>query len=305
MHRTRTRFAARVNRVATGLERRGIVATYRLHDRVLANRASRRRYAHESTELDESQQEVVDRLRKDGYATVPLTELVPDPEVWNELEAEAARFVTETQDGLALEQEGGESALRRRAGKEFLVRKYSWGVELGIDDPWLRLGANPRLLDLANAYLGMWSKLEYVDVWYTQPAGSDERLSSQRWHRDFNDRHLLKGFLYLVDVDEQAGPFEYVRAARPAASSRRSGHGVRSETTIRRRTSSRDRSTADRSRSPRRREHSSCATPQASTAAALRRRNPAPLRHSPGTRRLHSKRSPSGTTASFRTVRSC
>ena len=79
MHRTRTRFAARVNRVATGLERRGIVATYRLHDRVLANRASRRRYAHEPTTLDESQQEVVDRLRKDGYATVPLTELVPDP----------------------------------------------------------------------------------------------------------------------------------------------------------------------------------------------------------------------------------
>lgn len=215
MHRTRTRFAARVNRVASGLERRGVVATYRLHDRVLANRASRRRYAHESPALDESQQSVVERLRKDGYATVPLTELVPDPAVWNELESEAARFVTETEAGLALEQEGGESALRRRAGKEFLVRKYSWGVQLGIDDPWLRLGANPRLLDLANAYLGMWSKLEYVDVWYTQPAGTDERLSSQRWHRDFNDRHLLKGFLYLVDVDEQAGPFEYVPRSAP------------------------------------------------------------------------------------------
>ena len=78
---------------------------------------------------------------------------------------------TETEAGLAREREGGESALRRRAGKEFLVRKYSWGVELGLDDPWLRLGTNPRLLDLANAYLGMWSKLEYVDVWYTPPAG--------------------------------------------------------------------------------------------------------------------------------------
>src|SRR4029453_9240324 len=38
----------------------------------------------------------------------------------------------------------------------------------------------------------------------------DERRSSQRWHRDFNDRHLLKAFNYLVDVDEQTGPFEYV-----------------------------------------------------------------------------------------------
>jgi hypothetical protein len=108
-----------------------------------------------------------------------------------------------------------EAALRRRAGKEFLVRKYARGAKLGLDDPWLRLGINPRLLDVANAYLGMWSKLEYVDVWYTPSTGSAERRSSQRWHRDFNDRHLLKAFLYLVDVDEGSGPFEYVPRTAP------------------------------------------------------------------------------------------
>jgi hypothetical protein len=215
MHRTRTRFAARVNRVATGLERRGVVATYELHDRLLANRASRRRYAHEPPALDEIQQRTLDRLREEGYATLPFSKLVPDPAVWRELEADAARFVAETEAGLAGEQEGSESALRRRTGKEFLVRKYSWGVELGLDDPWLRLGTNPRLLDIANAYLEMWSKLEYVDVWYTAPIGGDERRASQRWHRDFNDRHLLKAFLYLVDVDEETGPFEYVPRSAP------------------------------------------------------------------------------------------
>jgi ectoine hydroxylase-related dioxygenase (phytanoyl-CoA dioxygenase family) len=61
----------------------------------------------------------------------------------------------------------------------------------------------------------MWSKLEYVDVWYTPPAGADDRRSSQRWHRDFNDRHLLKAFIYLVDVDEETGPFEYVPRSAP------------------------------------------------------------------------------------------
>src|SRR5213080_983745 len=215
MHRSHTRFAARVNRVATGLERRGVVATYELHDRLLANRASRRRYAHDEPALDETQQRALDRLREEGYATVRFSDLVPDPAVWRELEADAARFVDETAAGLASEQHGGESALRRRAGKEFLVRKYSWGVELGLDDPWLRLGTNPRLLELANAYLEMWSKLEYVDVWYTPPIGRDERRSSQRWHRDFNDRHLLKAFVYLVDVNEGAGPFEYVPRSAP------------------------------------------------------------------------------------------
>lgn len=216
MHRTRTKFAARVNRLASGLERRGVVATYEMHDRLLANRASRRRYTHEPPELDDVQQRALAQLRQEGYVSLPFAELVPDKAVWDELEADAARFVAETEAGLAGERQGSASALRRRAGKEFVVRKYSWGVQLGLDDPWLRLGVNPRLLDVANAYLGMWSKLEYVDLWYTPPAGGDgERRSSQRWHRDFNDRHLLKAFVYLVDVDEETGPFEYVPRSAP------------------------------------------------------------------------------------------
>jgi hypothetical protein len=215
MHRTRTKFAARVHRVASGIERRGVVATYELHDRLLANRSSRRRYTQEAPPLDETQQGILERLRDEGYATLPFSDLVPDPAVWDELEQDAAGFIAETEAGLASEQEGGESSLRRRAGKEFLVRKYSSDVQLGLDDPWLRLGINPRLLDIANAYLEMLSKFEYVDVWYTPPAGADERRSSQRWHRDFNDRHLLKAFLYLVDVNEENGPFEYVPRSAP------------------------------------------------------------------------------------------
>jgi hypothetical protein len=216
VHRTKTRFAARINRVATGLERRGVVATYELHDRLLANRTSRRRYSQEAPTLDGVQQAVVDRLREDGYATLPLSDLVPDPDLRRDLEADSAKFVGETEAALAHEEAGGGTALRRRAGKEFLVRKYAWEVQLGLEDPWLQLGVHPRLLDVANAYLEMWSKLEYVDVWYTPPAGgADERRSSQRWHRDFNDRHLLKAFLYLVDVDDETGPFEYVPRSAP------------------------------------------------------------------------------------------
>jgi Phytanoyl-CoA dioxygenase (PhyH) len=210
MHRTRTRFAARVHRLASGLERRGVIATYELHDRLLANRASRAHHQRQPPQLDAVQRGVVERLRKEGYATLPVAELIEDPAAWAELEADAARFRADTEAGLAAEGETGSSALRRRPGKEFVIRKYAYGVRLGLDDPWLRLGTNSRLLDVANTYLGLWSKLEYVDVWYTPPAGEEERRSSQRWHRDFNDRHLLKAFIYLVDVDEETGPFEYV-----------------------------------------------------------------------------------------------
>src|SRR5262245_34206170 len=215
MHRTRTRFAARINRVASGLERRGVVATYELHDRLLANRASRRLYSRHAPQLDAVQQGIVDRLTEEGYATVPFADVFPDPSRWRGLEGDAARFRTDTEAGLAGEREGGDSALRRRPGKEFVVRKYAYGVRLGLDDPWLSLGSDTRLLDIANSYLGLWSKLEYVDVWYTPPANEGDRRSSQRWHRDFNDRHLLKAFIYLVDVDEETGPFEYVPRSAP------------------------------------------------------------------------------------------
>ena len=217
MHRKRTRFAARVHKVASAIERRGVVATYELHDRLLANRTARKRYAHEPPPLDPVQTGIVDRLRREGYAVVPFSELVNDPAGWTELDAEATRFITETEAELSREREGRESGLRRRPGKEFVVRKYAYDVELGLDDPWLRLGLNRRLLDIANTYLGMWTKLEYVDVWYTPPADESERKSSQRWHRDFNDRHLLKAFLYLVDVDEETGPFEYVPRSAPGS----------------------------------------------------------------------------------------
>jgi hypothetical protein len=215
MHRKRTRFAARVHRVASALERRGVVATYELHDRLLDNRAARRRYEDQPLVVDAVQQDILGKLRDEGYAVVPFGELVSDPTVWAELETEADRFVGETEAELERERTGGESALRRREGKEFVVRKYAYEVQLGLDDPWLRLGLNERLLDIANAYLGMWTKLEYVDVWYTPPVEDGDRRSSQRWHRDFNDRHLLKAFLYLGDVDEESGPFEYVPRSAP------------------------------------------------------------------------------------------
>ena len=117
MHRKHTKFAARVHRVASGIERRGVVATYELHDRLLANRASRRRFAHGHPQLDETQERILSRLRDEGYATLPLAELVSDEEVRGELEESAARFVHETEDAL----ERQPRAVHGRRGDDCLV----------------------------------------------------------------------------------------------------------------------------------------------------------------------------------------
>src|SRR5687767_12644760 len=95
MHRERTQLARRVNRVFThradrvakAVERRGIRATYRLHDYVLSNRRSRARFESEPPELDDVQRRVLADVQANGYAVVPFDELFADPAHWAELEA--------------------------------------------------------------------------------------------------------------------------------------------------------------------------------------------------------------------------
>jgi hypothetical protein len=220
MHRRKTKLARRMNRVLThradrfskALERSGIRTTYELHDRILSNRSSRRLWAGDHVELDEVQQRVLGELDEQGYSLLTFGELFADSQHWQELESMRDRFVAETEIDLAA---GGDN-VRVRAGKEFVVRMHSYGVDVGLDDPWFRACVSHRMLDVANSYLRMWSKLEYLDVWYSVPQpATGERISSQLWHRDYNDKHLLKAFLHLVDVDDEMGPFQYVPGSQP------------------------------------------------------------------------------------------
>ena len=212
MHRQTTQLAKRVNRFAAAVERRGIVATYELHDRFLSNRRSRELLASHPVVLDEVQQRIVDAVDAEGYVALPFAELFTDEALRTEIDAMGDAFVAETQ--AAIEAGGG---LKVRPGKEFVARAFSFeGATLSFEHPWFRAVASRRMLDIANAYLRLWSKLSYVDLWYTAPQPADEaRVASQNWHFDFDDKHLLKAFLYLTDVDADTGPFEYVPGSQP------------------------------------------------------------------------------------------
>jgi phytanoyl-CoA dioxygenase PhyH len=197
---------------ARELHRRGVVTTYRLHDRLLSNRRARSLYVARRPSLDGNQLRVVREVHEQGYSQLPFTELFPEA-VWDAVSAEAADFVAAAERGLSGDDDGLQAGAR---GKDFLIRKYDEHGTVAFDNPWLSVCLARTMLDIANEYLQLWSKLEYVDLWYSIPVGADaERKASQIWHRDFNDRHLLKAFLYLSDVDEQSGPFEYVPGSQP------------------------------------------------------------------------------------------
>ena len=214
MHRSRkaivTLAPARLQPKATAIHRKGVATTYKLHDRYLSNRRARQLYMEHRPSLDDTQRRVVQELHESGYSLLSADHLF-SPETWQAVQQEGQEFVDATVHGLE-----GDGDLRKREGKDFLVRKYDVGGVLGLDNPWLAACLSRRLLDIANEYLQLWSKLEYIDLWYSLPVGeSAERKASQIWHRDFDDSHLLKVFLYLSDVDERSGPFEYVPGSHP------------------------------------------------------------------------------------------
>jgi hypothetical protein len=176
------------------------------------NARSRRRFEASRPELGAVQAKAMDDLKRDGFALVDAAALFAGSGLW-----EAAREAGREFAGSELVRQGIESYLPRAGtagGKDYLVRLRDSWQSLPPDDLWLRIGLSPALLDVVSSYLGLWPKLNFVDVWYTVPSPAERQaVASQRWHRDPDDRKLVKAFLYLADVDAGAGPLEYVRGS--------------------------------------------------------------------------------------------
>jgi hypothetical protein len=160
--------------------------------------------------LDEVQQRIVESLREDGIAVVQFRELFDEP-AWAGLEADIAPFVRETEETIR------DAPPKPEHKDDFIVRRFLRRKEtprFSLDNPWLRVGVSDTLLDIVASYREQWLTLHYLDNWFTVPySGADKRIASQRWHRDPEEAHVVKVFLYLSDVDEEAGPFEYIRGS--------------------------------------------------------------------------------------------
>ena len=220
MHRQKTQFARRVNRVlpdrvdpyAKALENRGIRATYELHDRVLSNR----RVARASTdERPSSTTSSADRRgrRARGLLARCVLRSLPGAGATG---TSSRRCATGSSPRRRPTSRRAASTFASARARSSSCASTATASRSASTTRGSRACASRRMLDVANTYLRMWSKLEYVDVWYSVPQPEDaSRVSSQLWHRDYNDKHLLKAFLYLVDVDETMGPFQYIPGSQP------------------------------------------------------------------------------------------
>lgn len=183
-------------------------ASYAVHRRLLANPASRRRHRGEAPQLGELQQKAVEDLSQNGIALVDLRQLFGGDELWAQLSESVEQFVQKAESKVPA------ADGKKKKKWDYLIRRKP--PKLAPDDPWLRFGLSHEVLGIVNAYRGLWTKLVEIEQWYTVPfADADKRIASQRWHRDPRDRNMVKVFTYFSDVDEEAGPFEYIRGTPP------------------------------------------------------------------------------------------
>ena len=220
MHRQRSLSArvpgARARSIAARLERRGVAATYALHDRVLANPGARRRFGSAAAPVDELQRDLLDRLHENGFAVVPFADLVADAGLTAAVEEQGASFIAQTESALAGDPVGGAAEAARQGVRDpgpQLRRRPAWVSTTPGSGP-----ASPRGCSTSptpTCGCGRSFRTSTSGTRCLRREGS-ERAASQLWHLDFDDKHLLKAFLYLNDVDAFGGPLR-IRAGQPAA----------------------------------------------------------------------------------------
>lgn len=72
-------------------------------------------------------------------------------------------------------------------------------------------GVNETLLDIAAAYLGQPVAYDGLNLFYTKADG--RQVAARKWHRDMEDRRVLKVAVYVNDVDDDGGPLQVLSQA--------------------------------------------------------------------------------------------
>ncbi len=160
------------------------------------NSSGRRMVEDRATALSPVEKRIVDDLLLDGIAITHLDELFPGG---NQLQTLTA--YTNSLMGSA----------ETKTNKAFLQQLWDVVPMISLQNPFLKLMLSKSVLSIVNNYHKVASLFYYftLNVTTPVPANSPE-VASQRWHRDPEDKKMCKVFIYLNDVDENAGPFTFI-----------------------------------------------------------------------------------------------
>jgi len=145
-------------------------------------------------------------LNRNGVALSSISELLDDDSCFDELNEAVDQLEKEWADRIAAERaKADEHDLTR---KNFIFQLLGEQPRLDPESVYARFALQRPILEIANAYFGMYTRLRFYNVWHTLTTNTGAR-ESQLWHRDREDHLILKLFVYFSDINEGAGPLTY------------------------------------------------------------------------------------------------
>ena len=121
--------------------------------------------------------------------------------------------------GMAVTDVEAIGAQRELAELREKYRQEPVGLELEggrVNEPLVQAFArNPVVKDVVDAYCGLTTGRQQAGCILHPSVRQENRKGNARWHVDVEDLHVVKAFLFLSDVDQDAGPTEYVPGTHP------------------------------------------------------------------------------------------
>ena len=171
----------------------------------ISNRAGRNLFLNLDWKLNKVQNKVIRDLKGEGISVIKFEDL------FSKKEFEKLRCIAENHlRRPEIKKEIKSGKIRRKgASKKFQVRPLGEKPEFELNDDFMALAINDKLLKIVSGYLGVMPRLKNIQLWYNKISKGNWKYS-QNWHRDPEDKRFVKVFLYFRDVDSGAGPFSYV-----------------------------------------------------------------------------------------------
>jgi hypothetical protein len=161
---------------------------------------------------------VLAELNRAGVAITSAERLLGPDSHYQELKEAVNRLEQDLAQRLAASRARADNSVIGE--KTFLAELLGRRPVLEPENIYARFAIQQGILQIANAYFGMYTRLRYYNIWHTFPTKTPAR-ESQLWHHDREDHYILKVFVHFSDIDEGAGPFTYARGSHLKGTLRR------------------------------------------------------------------------------------
>ena len=104
----------------------------------------------------------------------------------------------------------------KQASNEYAFGSYKF-TDVVRAPNLLEIANSPRVLEIVESYLGCVPTLYSMNAWWSFPNNIRGFAPTERFHRDTDDYKSVTLFIYLTNVEEGSGPYQFVNGSHKAS----------------------------------------------------------------------------------------